>query len=128
VNIAEMKRITLKFIEPWSTGDVDALDELCAPEYRLGENDPLETLKQGILFYRRVLPDLTGTVDEMIAEGDKIAYHWTMRGTHQGEFDGIAPTGKPVTMTGTTILHFANGKIVHDSFESSSPSLKEQVT
>jgi predicted ester cyclase len=63
----------------------------------------------------------------MIAERDAVVSRWTWRGTHQGEFEGVAPTGKVLTATGITIFHFAGGKIVGDHFESSIPGLREQL-
>lgn len=124
----ELKVITKRFVtEPWAKGDFAIFDEVCAPGYTLGDGATLEDLKKGIREYRKALPDLTGEVGEIIVDGDSVAYRWTMRGTHQGEFHGIAPTGKPVVMTGITILHFANGKVIHDEFESGSPPLEAQV-
>ena len=129
LSLDEMKSITRRFaIEPWSHGNLDVLDELCAPNYVLGESNSLEDIKNAIQTYRKAIPDLKVRIGEMIAEGDRVAYTWTMQGTHQGEFAGIAPTGKPATMTGITIVRFANGKIVHDQFQSSSPSLEDQVS
>jgi predicted ester cyclase len=124
----ELKSVVRRFVtEPWSKGNLNVLDEVCAPNYRLGEKDTLDNLKEGIREYRRALPDLHGTVGEVIVDGDAVAYRWTMKGTHRGEYHGIAPTGKPVTLTGITILHFDHGKIVRDEFAASSPSLEEQV-
>jgi MFS family permease len=57
-------------------------------------------------------PDLELTLDELIGEGDTVVVRWTMRGTHLGEMrGGIAPTGKPFTVTGTTTNRVAGGKI-----------------
>lgn len=124
----ELKAITKRFAtEPWAKGDFAVFDEVCAPSYTLGDGATLEDLKKGIREYRKALPDLTDEVGEIIVEGDTVAYRWTMRGTHRGEFHGIAPTGKPVLLTGITILHFANGKIIRDEFESGSPPLEAQV-
>jgi predicted ester cyclase len=63
----------------------------------------------------------------MVAEGDWVAYRWTMSGTHKGEYEGIAPTGKPVKFTGITMLRFSKGKIVEDIYEIGSREFKEQV-
>jgi len=52
------------------------------------------------------------TIDDMVAEGDKVVYRWTLRGTHKGEFTGIAPTGKQVTLWGMVIDRILGGKIV----------------
>ena len=57
-------------------------------------------------------PDFRFTIEEMIAEGDKVVVRWTTRGTHQGIFRGIPPTGKQVTITGVEIHRVVGGKIV----------------
>ena len=56
-------------------------------------------------------PDLQTTIDDQLAEGDKVMTRWTQRGTHRGEFMGIAPTGKHVTVTGITISRIEGGKM-----------------
>ena len=56
-------------------------------------------------------PDYRITIEDLIAEGDKVAKRWTFRGTHTGEFLGIAPTGKKVMMRAVTIYCFADGKV-----------------
>lgn len=61
--------------------------------------------------FRTAFPDLYGTIEDLIAEGDKVVTRITYRGTHQGEFMGIPPTGRPVTMTFTGINRIAGGKI-----------------
>ena len=48
----------------------------------------------------------------MVAEGNTVAARWSVRGTHRGDFQGIAPTGKQVNVSGTTVHHMVNGKIV----------------
>ena len=50
----------------------------------------------------------------MVAEGDKVAYRWTLTGTHKGEFEGIPPTNKKVTVWAISISRIAGGKIVED--------------
>lgn len=56
-------------------------------------------------------PDGQYSMDDMIAEGDKVVLRWTFRGTHKGELMGIPATGKQVTMAGISIYHFANGML-----------------
>ncbi len=53
-------------------------------------------------------------IDDQIAEGDRVVTRWTARGTHKGEWMGIAPTGKPVTVTGILISRFAGGRVVEE--------------
>jgi steroid delta-isomerase-like uncharacterized protein len=60
---------------------------------------------------RSAFPDLTVTVDEIVAEGDRVAIVWTVRGTHRGEFLGIEATGNPVSMSGMDIFRITDGRI-----------------
>jgi predicted ester cyclase len=128
LSLDSMKVMTRRFAEePWGNGNLSVLDEVCASNYVIGEDGNLQNLKDAILAFRRAMPDLKCSISEMIAEGDMVAYRWTMHGTHQGEYQGIVPTGKPVTFDGITIVRFANGKIIDDQFQSSSPSLEQQA-
>jgi hypothetical protein len=60
----------------------------------------------------RVYPDIQLTVEDVIAEGDKVVARNTVTGTHQGEFMGVGPTGKSVTYNEIFIFRFANGRVV----------------
>jgi steroid delta-isomerase-like uncharacterized protein len=70
-----------------------------------------EGLKQIAVNFRAAFPDLHVTVDDMVAENDKVAVRLSATGKHQGVFMGVAPTGKRVTITGITIYRFADSKI-----------------
>lgn len=125
--IHEMKEITRRFvIEPWQNGNLDVLDEVCSPDYRLGTDGSLQDLKNGIQKTRESFSDLTVTMGDMVAEGNLVAYRWTMKGIFENAYDNTPPTGKPVTLTGITIVRFENGKIVEDQFESSSIGFEVQ--
>ena len=52
------------------------------------------------MWFRKAFPDLTCTVEDQVAEGDKVVSRWTVRGTHQGEFFGVAASGERVEMRG----------------------------
>jgi predicted ester cyclase len=66
-----------------------------------------------VAMYRTAFPDYACTVDDQIAEGDKVVTRWTVRGTQQGELMGIPPTGKQVTLPGVVIDRIAaNGQLV----------------
>jgi len=102
--------------ELWNRWNVGAADELLTAEYVLhvsGNPTPInrEGAKQVVRMFSSAFPDLEHTVDEMIAEGSAVAARWTVRGTHRGEFQGIAPTGKRVTVSGMTVHHMVEGKI-----------------
>ena len=71
-----------------------------------------EGFKQYVTTLITAFPDLHLTIDDMVAEGDKVAMRLTARGTHKGDFRGIAPTGKQVTMSGIVIQRIANNKCV----------------
>jgi predicted ester cyclase len=71
----------------------------------------LNDLKAFAASLRRTFPDWSSTTDELMAAGARVAERWTGRGTHQGEFQGIAPTGRQVTVPGFVFYHVASGKI-----------------
>ncbi len=103
--------------ECFSKGNLAAADEVLAANY-VDHNAPpgippgIAGFKQLVTMYRAAFPDLQVTVEDMVAEGDKVVVRWTGRGTHKGELMGIAPTNKAVTVTGIGIDRIANGKIV----------------
>jgi steroid delta-isomerase-like uncharacterized protein len=70
-----------------------------------------ENFKAFAVTLRGAFPDWHTTLEEMIAEDDQVAERWTGRGTHQGEFQGIAPTGRQVTVPGFVFYRVASGKI-----------------
>jgi predicted ester cyclase len=72
-------------------------------------------------------PDIQHTLEDQLAEGDKVAVRLTIRGTQQGEFQGMPATGKAITMTSLNILHFANGKIAEQWVETDDLGLLQQL-
>ena len=109
-------------VQPWGTGDVDALDDLVTDDYTLdGGAGGVEILKQAIRDTRTSFPDVTVDIEDVIIEHDRVAYRWTMRGTRQGEDDEAPTTGKPVISTGITLLRLRDGRVAADQFEASHP-------
>jgi predicted ester cyclase len=114
------KAIVRRLIEePWK-GDLSVVDELIDPNY-VGYDpsipEPLrgpDGFKENVSTYRAAYSDAQITVDDQIAEGDKVATRWTGRGTHDGDLMDIAPTGKQVKVSGVTISRLANGKVIED--------------
>jgi len=106
--------------ELFTRGNLDAADEIYAPGY-VG-HDPsnpedirgLEAAKQAAADYRRAFPDLRVTLEDLIAEGDKVVARLRFRGTHRGELDGIAPTGRRVDCSGIVVSRMEGGKIAED--------------
>jgi steroid delta-isomerase-like uncharacterized protein len=103
--------------EAWNKGNVAAVDEFMAADYvdypiPSGLPPGTEGLKQTITTYRTAFPDLKATVDDIFAEGDRVAYRWSTRGTHLGDWLGIPPTGYHMAATGITVFRIAGGKVV----------------
>lgn len=98
-------------------GNLAVIPELFAPNYFF--RSPLgievkgpEDFKQTVAMMRTAFPDIHVTIDDILAEGDKVATRFTMTGTFKGEFTGIAPTGKKFTATGIIITRWVGGKEV----------------
>ena len=117
----ENKAITRKVYEIISTGDLDRAQEIVDPDAPDNERPPgsehpqpklIETFGQFAADTHAAFPDMRITVEDMIAEGDRVAARVTMRGTHRGEFLGMAPTGKRVQVRAMDMFRIANGKIV----------------
>jgi predicted ester cyclase len=95
---------------------VELLDELLDPIFvcydpnsEAGEIRGADTTKGEIEYFRKAVPDLTYTVEDQVAEGDKVLTRYTARGTHQGEFFVVAGTGNRIEMTGIQIDRFGEG-------------------
>ena len=70
-----------------------------------------ETFTRHITGFRAAFPDIQVTVDEMVAEGDRVVVVWSATGTHRGPFGGVAPTGRRVSGTNASILRLRDGRI-----------------
>ena len=116
MSVEESKTIVQRYFAG-AYEDEAIVDELLAPDY-VGHFPPnpdvvgREAVKQFNRQTRTAFPDLQLTIDELIGEGDTVVVRWTMRGTHLGEMrGGIAPTGKPFSVTGTTTNRVTNGQL-----------------
>ncbi len=97
----------------------DLVDEIYAADLIWHEPDQdiqgSEEAKQFIAMYRTAFPDLNVSVEDAIAEGEKVVTRWTARGTHQGEIEEFGPpTGKHVEFEGLTLHRIEGGKIVEE--------------
>ena len=114
MSLEENKEVVRRFVESYNNQDFDSLDDLLAPDYFDKTNQvDAEGLKQLIQMAFAAFPDYHETIEDIIAEEDKV---WilvrTNTGRHTGEFMGIAPTGKKLTTLAVDILRVVNGKIV----------------
>jgi steroid delta-isomerase-like uncharacterized protein len=114
--LADTKALVRRlFEEVWNQGNLAAIDELFAPSYirydpAAPEAKGLAGFKQLVVMLRTAFPDLHFTLEEVIAEDDKVMTRALLRGTHRGEYLGIAPTGKPVAVMGMVVLRVTQGK------------------
>jgi predicted ester cyclase len=106
----ENKVVSNRMAEAIGRADFDAFEELMAPELA-------QEFKQGIAELRRSFPDYHGTSEIQVAEGDMVANRFIFYGTHQGEFMGVAPTGREVTFRGLSLDRVVDGKIVESIVE-----------
>jgi predicted ester cyclase len=119
MSVEENKAIFRRYVEEvGNKGNLDLADEIFdryishQSDSRTEERGP-EDVKRFIGEFRQAFPDFRTTIEYQVAEGDMVATRWRASGTHQGEFRGIAPTGKPVAMTGIGVFRFSNeGKVV----------------
>jgi steroid delta-isomerase-like uncharacterized protein len=101
----------------WNEGQAAVFGEVFAPDYvdhnpAPGQTPDREGFRQLAAAFRAALPDMHSTVDDLVAEGDQVAWRYTLRATHLGPLLGIPATGKHVTLTGISIDRFAGGQIV----------------
>ena len=114
------KAVSLRFYEEvWNKGNLAVLNEIIANDHVNSGPGTLPGLptgpegsKQLVTVYLNAFPDVHFTIDEQIAEGDKVVTRWTAHGTHKGELVGIPATGKSSTVTGINVDRIVNGKIV----------------
>jgi len=103
--------------EVWNGRSAAALDKYLAPDCVVhnlaGPDRPRdrEAYRRGVVAVISGFPDIQETVEDLFAEGDRVAVRSTVRGTHKGEFAGMAATGKSFAAAGLGILRFAGGKI-----------------
>lgn len=105
------------FESVWSTGDLTNRDSFLSPEYvghAAGMPGPMDREAWTAWFegFRAAFPDATFTIEDMVAEGDRVAARITMRGTQTGVLAGIPPTGNAVVVTGMSIERIRDGLIV----------------
>ena len=102
--------------EAWNENRLEVIDEICAPDYvgigPYGNEHGPEAVKRGVANRRVAFPDIHVTIEDMVAEGDKVVARLTFRGTHKGEFQGVSATNKEVTWSGIWIYRVAGNKLV----------------
>lgn len=117
----EHKELTRRFHEEvWAKRNLDYIDELVAESF-VGHDPALPEPVRGPAGVRETatvlqsaFPDATVELDHLVADGDLLAIHRTLTGTHDGEFMGIEPTGTEATIPGMAIYRFGDGEVVEE--------------
>ena len=96
--------------------DLSVVDRYFAPGFVSHNNPPglppgVDGVKQFFAMFRDAFPDAGVRIDEIVADGDRVAVATTLTGTHEGELMGVAPTGRAVEVTGIDIVRIEDGKI-----------------
>ena len=118
---SQLKQTLSQFMDQvWNQGNYNQIPKFVAPQYEI-KNDPgdqwngqvidNETFKERVAYSRNAFPDLNFTIQEMVAEDDRVAASWIMSGTHMGDLPQLPATGRKFSITGITIYYFEDGKV-----------------
>ena len=129
----DLKAIARREVEMFSSGDLSIADEIYSEDY-VG-HDPtkpepirgVEGAKEEAAGYRAAFPDLQITIEHQVAEGEYVVTRWSARGTHEGDLEGLAPTGRSATTSGISITRIVDGKIAEDHTEWNALGLMTQL-
>jgi steroid delta-isomerase-like uncharacterized protein len=111
------KELSRRFTDLFSTGDLASAEEFLSSDVIVhgtsadGETRGLERMLEFVAAYRSAFPDARSSVEDQIAEGDKVVTRWRARGTHRGDFGEIPATGREIDVTGITIERIADDRI-----------------
>jgi steroid delta-isomerase-like uncharacterized protein len=135
MSIEQNKALVRQMVEEiFNRGNIDSADEFLAPDFAEREELPpglpggREGVKQLTVMLRGAFPDLKATIEDIVAEGDKVVIRQTWTGTHTGgEFMGVAPTGKRVSVGVIDIIRIAEGKFVEHWGQMDSMGMMQQL-
>jgi steroid delta-isomerase-like uncharacterized protein len=117
MSVEENKTTMRQYLGVFEEGNIDLLDEMLAPDYvnHTPATPDLPTGPEGVegvvSMFRGGMPDLRVVVEDMIAEGDKVATRYTLEGTHEGELFGVLSTGRRLSIKSITVERVSDGKI-----------------
>jgi len=118
MSVEQNKSIVRRWVEEgWNKGNVALIDQLYAPNYYQHETGPetvnsSKALKEFVTGYLTAFPDLHFTVEDLVAEGDKVVWRFLASGHQNGAFMGLPSSGKAVNVKGTIIFRLENSRIV----------------
>ena len=112
------KALVRRYIEElWNNRDLSVVDEIISPTYLFhsqsapADLDGPDGVRKHFAMITAAFPDVQFTIEDLIAEGDKVVVLWTGRSTHQGDYMGVAPTGKDLTTVIVAIHRIEDGKL-----------------
>jgi steroid delta-isomerase-like uncharacterized protein len=116
----ENKALARRWADIFNQGNLDLVEEIYAPGFV--NHDPampedvrgLEGAREFYGMYQSAFPDTEITIEDQVAEGDKVVTRWTARGTHQGDLMGVPPSGNRVEVAGITISRIEGGKVAEE--------------
>ena len=112
-------------------GSMHLLTEMVAPDFvghaPHGDHYGPEGVRIVVAEYRVAFPDLSVTVEDLLAQGDRVAYRFLLRGTHTGPFMGIPASGQPVVAGGMAIERLADGRLAESWMYLDAPQLLRQL-
>ena len=127
------KELVRKTFEEWNKGNFEFLLEVYAPDYvyfspsiSSKPKSREESIEMGKML-RKAFPDISWSIEELIAEEDRVITRWVFRGTHEGEFMGIQAIGNKVEVSGIIISRIENGKVVEEREEFDALGLMMQL-
>jgi steroid delta-isomerase-like uncharacterized protein len=114
----DTRTLVERYVAAFNSDAMDAAGDLVSEDYvQHGAASPvvgIDGFKRRHVWVRTAFPDYKGTIDALIVEGDTAALRYTAKGTHNGPFLGVQPTGKKVSYSGMTFLRIAHGRIVEE--------------
>ncbi len=129
----QSKAVVRRFFDEFNRHSQSSYSEIIAPDYVLdfpggpGTARGLAGLLQATGGFLATFPDLHFTLEIVIAEGEHVAAYWTMSATQNGPLGPIPASGKPVILTGTSLLRVVNGKIAQDRVRADIVGLLQQI-
>jgi predicted ester cyclase len=125
----EQNKETLRrtFEEVWNKGNWAVIPEVISPDYDHGNYKGPDGYKQLITMYRTAFPDIHVTIDQVVGEGDWLAYHFSLQGTFKGKILDVEPTGKQVKWKQMAFTQYKNGKVVTNVPFNNTISFYQQV-
>jgi predicted ester cyclase len=128
----EARTIAMAWSEVWNSHDVTQYDGLLSPEavHHFGVRPDavgLSAIQENLAGFFAAFPDLHGTVESIVIDGDRVAVRYTTTGTFTGPFFGVDPTGSPVSWTGMAILRISCGLVVESWGEIDGYTLWQQM-